>query len=218
MKQPMSPDLKGPMSKAVSTPLTAGATVGTSPGGVGVDQAVQEAREKKSMKKRKRMKERDPLLVAHTTGEAEEEASTGASTRVGLEDLLATRMPSWTDQDVNLSSVGHTGGEATEDIMPRVKAMKVPHNMDTVGGVGEAEGGAEVADVAEDTSEGGRMEREAEKMRVVNLLNQHRKAMRTETSNRNSRNACQHLVCFNNSQLLCITNQLLMHLCSPFLS
>lgn len=40
----MSPDLKGPMSKAVSTPLTAGATVGTSPGGVGVDQAVQEAR------------------------------------------------------------------------------------------------------------------------------------------------------------------------------
>lgn len=75
------------------------------------------------MKKRKQMKERDPLLVAHTTGEAEgeaeEEASTGASTRVGLEDLLATRMPSWTDQDVNLSSVGHTGGEATEDIMPR---------------------------------------------------------------------------------------------------
>lgn len=44
MKQPMSPDLKGPMSKAVSTPLTAGVTVGTSPGGVGVDQAVQEAR------------------------------------------------------------------------------------------------------------------------------------------------------------------------------
>lgn len=76
-------------------------------------------REKKSMKKRKQMKERDPLLVAHTTGEVEEEASTGASTRVGLEDLLATRMPSWTDQDVSLSSVGHTGGEATEDIMPR---------------------------------------------------------------------------------------------------
>lgn len=63
-----------------------------------------------------------------------------------------------------------------------------------------------------------RMEREAEKMRVVNLLNQHRKAMRTEMSNRNSHNACQHLVCCNNSQLLCITNQLLMHLCSPFLS
>lgn len=37
----------------------------------------------------------------------------------------------------------------------RVKAMKVPHNMDTVGGVDEAEGGAEVADVAGDTSEGG---------------------------------------------------------------
>lgn len=43
MKQPMSPDLKGPMSKAASTPLTEGATVGTSLGGVGADQAVQEA-------------------------------------------------------------------------------------------------------------------------------------------------------------------------------
>lgn len=37
----------------------------------------------------------------------------------------------------------------------RVKATKVPRNMDTVGGVDEAEGGAEVVDVAGDISEGG---------------------------------------------------------------
>lgn len=75
------------------------------------------------MRKRILMRGREPLPVDHTTGEAEaeaeEEASTGASTRVGLEDPLATRTPSWTDRDVNLSSVGHTGGEATEDTMPR---------------------------------------------------------------------------------------------------
>lgn len=73
------------------------------------------------MRKRILMRGREPLPVDHTTGEAEaeEEASTGASTRVGLEDPLATRTPSWTDRDVNLSSVGHTGGEDTEDTMPR---------------------------------------------------------------------------------------------------
>lgn len=110
----------------------------------------------------------------------------GASIKGVPAGHLVTRMPSWMVPGDNLSSADLTGEEDTADTMPRVKGMMVHPSMVTVGAGDVAEEGVEGGGVAagEDTT-GGTRENEEERT-VGNLLNQHRKAMMTETNNRNS--------------------------------